>query len=301
MEELGTRNPSAVYRAALQFFLEHPLSLFIGFAKSYRDFFLPGNQSIFAFSVEGWQDWASLALWVGTIALLLRGLMRLVKNIHLNFVSLLVAGFVGVILSIPFLPPIDGGARFYASTMPFFFIIPAFGLSRLAAEIEENSTSGDSITSRSVSMTLVALTLIVPVGVYSFSHKPIYTVPSCSPQQEPFVMEVHQGSYIDLIKDGTTQCGFVPEVCLSDFEKHNTEKEIDDFYQELLLLIKNNNTNVRLIPAIDLVNEQFHYFYVPHGRIKGSSSLDLLSGCATEIETKNQSIYQVESILTNED
>jgi hypothetical protein len=304
IEELGTRNPSAVYRAALQFFLEHPLSLFIGFAKSYRDFFLPGSQSIFAYTVDGWQGWANLPLWVGTIALLLMGLMRLVKDIHLNLASLLVAGFVGVISSIPFLPPIDGGARFYASTMPFFFIIPALGLSQLVRGMEQNSTSkeylyGDLIASRTASITLAALTLIVPVGVYSFSHKPAFALPTCSPEQEPFVMEVHQGSYINLIKDATAPCGFAPEVCLSDFERNNTEKKIDDYYQELLLLTKANGTNVRLIPAIDLVNEEFHYFYVPHS-IKGSSALNVVSGCATEIKTKNQSIYQVESIRTNE-
>jgi len=306
IEELGTRNPSAVYRAALQFFLEHPLSLFIGFAKSYRDFFLPGSQSIFVFSVDSWQGWANLVLWLGTMVLLLRGLIRLVKDIHLNLASLLVAGFVGVMLSIPFLPPIDGGARFYASTMPFFFIIPAVGLSQLARGMEQNSTSkeylySDSIASRSASITLVALTLIVPVGIYSLSQKPAYALPTCLAQQEPFAMEVHQGSYIDLIKDGTTQCGFAPEVCLSDFEKNNTEKKVDDYYQKLLTLTKNNDTNVRIIPAIDLVNEEFHYFYVPHSRLKGSSSLNVVSGCATEIKTKNQSIYRVESILTNEE
>lgn len=306
IEELGTRNPSAVYRASLEFFLEHPLSLLIGIAKSYRDFFLPGRQGIFVFRLEGWLGWANLVVWVGIMALLLRGLMRLVKDIHLKLASLLVAGFVGLILSIPFLPPIDGGARFYASTMPFFFTIPALGLSPFAKEMEQNSTSrvyiyGDLIVSRATSITLVALTLIVPIGVYALSHKPAYAVPACPPQQEPFVMEVHQGSYIDLIKDGTAQCGPSPEVCLSDFEKNNTEKKVDDYYQELLLLTKSSDTNVRIIPAIDLVNEEFHYFYVPHSRIKGISSLNIASGCATEIKTKNQSIYQVESILTNEE
>jgi hypothetical protein len=232
--------------------------------------------------------------------------MQSVKDIHLDLGSLLVAGFIGVILSIPFLPPIDGGARFYASTMPFFFAVPALGLSQFAKQIEQDSTSGaylydDPIVSRSASITLVALTLIVPVGVYALSHKSADAVPACPPRQEPFIMEVHQGSYIDLIKDGTAQCGSAPEVCLSDFEKNNTEKKVDDYYQELLLLTKTNNGDVRIVPAIDLITEEFHYFYVPHSRIKGSSLLNEVTGCATEIKTKNQSIYQVESILTNEE
>jgi hypothetical protein len=73
IEELGTRNPPAIYRAALQFFLEHPLSLFIGFAQAYRDFFLPGNQSIFAFRSRWLAERGKLVLWVGTIVLLLDG------------------------------------------------------------------------------------------------------------------------------------------------------------------------------------------------------------------------------------
>ncbi|HJS20889.1 MAG TPA: hypothetical protein VJ785_19230, partial [Anaerolineales bacterium] len=36
IEELGTRDPSIVYKAAFQFFLDHPFSLVIGILKSYR-------------------------------------------------------------------------------------------------------------------------------------------------------------------------------------------------------------------------------------------------------------------------
>jgi len=306
IEELGTRDPDLVYRAALQFFLEHPLSLIIGLAKSYRDFFLLGDRSILPFGGYSWQNWPNVVLWMGILILLIRGLVHLVKDVRSNLSSLLIAGFAGIILSIPFLPPIDGGARFHASTMPFFFIIPAVGLSQLTKELEQNFTStndlhGELIASRSASIVLIALTLIVPIGVHSLSQKPAYTMPSCPSQQEPFAMAVHQGSYIDLVRDGTAPCGFVPEVCLSDFEKNNTEKAIDDYYQELLLLTKNNDTNVRIIPAIDLVNEEFHYFYISHSKIPGDLSDNLVTGCAVEIKTKNQSIYEIESVKINEE
>jgi len=54
IKELGTRNPAVVYHEAWNFFLAHPSSLFIAFAKSYRDFFQLGDLSIFPFS---WQSW----------------------------------------------------------------------------------------------------------------------------------------------------------------------------------------------------------------------------------------------------
>jgi hypothetical protein len=299
IEELGTRNPSIVYRAALEFFLEHPISLFIGFAKSYRDFFLPGGQGIFPFGY-GWQDWLDVALWLGIMILLMSGLVQMFKSARSTLSSLLMAGFIGIFLSIPFLPPIDGGARFHASTMPFFFVVPAVGLRWFIKDAQQNvipnnDLQSELVVARFLTVILLALTVIAPPVIQSLVQKPGYNLPVCPIEQEPFVVGLHSGSYIDLLKDGSTQCGIVPEVCLNDFEENNTEKTVDDFYQKIISLTK--DSNARIIPAIDLIGEKFHYFYVTHDKLPDVSSFGLISGCATEIETKNQSIYQVESML----
>lgn len=145
-------------------------------------------------------------------------------------------------------------------------------------------------------MILIALTLVVPIGIYSLSQKSTYAMPSCAIGQTPFALEIQQGSYIDLIK-GTAKCGLVPKVCLSDFEKNNTEKGIDDYYQELLLLTKGHDTDVRIIPGVDLINQEFHYFFISHNKISDNPLPSLVTGCVVEIKTENQSIYQVESIF----
>ena len=305
IEELGTREPAIVYRAAWQFFFAHPTSLLIGFAKSYRDFFLPGNGSIFVFEFDSWRDWANLIMWAVVISLLLWGLIRLLKDIHSNSASLLLAGFVGVILSIPFLPPIDGGPRFYASTMAFFFVVPAIGFGQLTSRIEPKSISKndwdwEGIASQVLSMMLILVTLIAPIGLHSLGRKPAYPVPSCPSQQAPFAVQIHPGSYVDLLKDRTTPSVLTPEVSLKDFEKNNTEKEIDDYYQILLLLTKKDDTNVRIIPAVDFVGDEFHYFYVSQSSIPDDSTISLIAGCAIEIRTKNQSIYEIKSIAIKE-
>jgi hypothetical protein len=300
IEELGTRSPSAVYHAALQFFLEHPVSLFIGFAKAYRDFFLPGDPGIFPFGQFRWQNWPNLALWAGMLLLLLCGLLKLLKTMHLHRSALLAASFLGIFLSIPFLPPVDGGARFYASTMPFFFILPAFGLSRLGKRFEPPAASTKDwhlgpLSSRSLAIVLLTLTLLAPVVTYLLGQQPAYPVPACPSELRPFVIQVYRNSYIDLVKDGASRCGFVPEVCLHDFEANNVEKSVDDYYQHLLLVVQRAEETVRIVPAIDWVQEKFHYFYFPKDKIQQASS-DILSGCATEVDTKNQSIYQVEQL-----
>jgi hypothetical protein len=140
---------------------------------------------------------------------------------------------------------------------------------------------------------------VAPIGIQALRQKPFRNVPACPSGQKPFVIETHQGSYIELIKEGKGPCGFVPEVCLGDFEANNTEKSNDDFYQHLLLLTENSEGNVRIIPAIDLVQEKFHYFYDSRDILASVSPFGLIAGCATPLETKSQSIYQVESVLPN--
>jgi hypothetical protein len=292
-----------VYHAAWQYFLEHPVSLFIGFAKSYRDFFLPGERSIFPFGSYAWQNGLSVVLWVGILILLVWGFICLIKDMRSTQSALLLAGFVGVLLSIPFLPPIDGGARFHASTMSFFWLLPAFGLSQLIKRWEPNLTPGHSssrvaLTYRSASILLLVLTLIIPVGVYALPGKTAHTVPACPSGQKPFAIQIYPGSYIDLVKPGSFPCGSAPEVCLDDFEQNNIEISIDDFYQYLLRFMDSAPGNLRVVPALDMVEGRFHYFLFPVDDERDSSSFGLTLGCATQVETKNQSIYQVETIAT---
>jgi len=302
IRELGTRNPAAVYRAALEFFLDHPFSLFIGFAKAYRDFFLFNDRSIFPFAGPGWQYWANLCLWLGALTLLVLGLIQLWRSLRSNLSSLLIAGFIGIFLSIPFLPPIDGGSRFYVSTMPFFYVLPAIGISRFSKETRQLIPSdrelrGDLAAARFFSISIVALTVIAPLVIFSLGQKPIYTLPVCPARQEPFVLETHDGSYVDLVKKGSSTCGMIPEVCLHDFESNNVERQVDDYYQAILALIEGSPGNARIISAIDQVKSQPHYFFISHDKMPGDLSSGLITGCAVEINTQNQSIYEVKSIL----
>ena len=299
--ELGTRNPDAVYRAAWNFFLKHPVSILIGFAKAYRDFFWLGDGSIFPFSGRGWQSNLNLVLWLGTLLLLVRGLFQLLKDMRARYAALLLAGFVGVFLSIPFLPPIDGGSRFHAGTICFFFAPLAIGITSFTRNTQEKNSSennwqSDLILSRSVSASLLAFVFIVPIFIYALSRKPVYSNLSCPAGQQSFSIKLQPDAYLDLVKDTSTQCGFAPEVCLNDFEKNNTELKTDDFYQYLISHAKRENTNVRLIPAFDLIQDDYYYFYLPLGIISNQNSSSLIEGCGVEIRTKNQNIFQVKSI-----
>ena len=291
--ELGTRDPSVVYQNAFQYFLAHPGDLVLAIAKSYRDFFLPGFESIYAFGRSEWQDWI---LWGVLVLLMILGLYRLVRNIRVNLAFLLLASFAGIFLSIPFLPPRDGGARFYASTIPFFFVIPAMAIVKgLDGQDESKDHSAEVSVLRYSNITMMFLTVLAPLVIFRISPYPSYDPPVCPSRQRSFVIAPKPNSYIDLVPDSVASCGLVPGICLSDFEKYNTELSTDDFYQRLIPIVQESGESVRVIPAINLLGGKFFYFLTADIELLDNSTNRIVSGCATFIPTKNQRIYRIES------
>lgn len=302
IEDLGTTNSTIVYRAAFQYFAKHPFSFVIGAAKSYRDFFLPDLNSGLVFKATHPEDWPNLLLWTPTVILLVWGFVKVVKNIKLNHAGLIGAGFTGILFSIPFLPPIDGGGRFYAATIPFLFILPAAAIGRSQDEPEQKTeivslqASGFSLP-RYGTILLLILMGIVPVLIYSV-HSPLRPVaPACPGKQNSFAIRVNPGSYVDLISEKSKSCGLIPDICLSEFKKNGTENNVDDFFQELLILAKPSQALTRIIPTVNLVDSDFHYFVITDPGVSFAPTGQVISGCASEIRTKNQSIFQIESLL----
>ena len=302
IQDLGTTNTTIVYRAAFQFFMKHPFSLLLGAAKSYRDFFLPGGFTVFAYSFMDPGDWPNLLLWVPTIFLMGWGLVVVFKNIRSSHAGLMAAGFIGIFFSIPFLPPIDGGGRFYASTMPFLFIIPAAAVGRFQDESQLNYSETDKPRSGGAfiplygSILLLLFMLIVPISVYALHTRPRLNPPVCPYKQNSFVIRANPDSYMNIISQGSGSCGSTPDICLSDFKNKAAENITDDFYQELLTLTQPSQAVTRIIPTVNLLDANFHYFVAADPGLLLVPAGQVVSGCAVEIRTKNQSINQIESL-----
>lgn len=292
IDELGTRNPSRVYQAAWDVFLADPSGFARGVSKAYADFFLPGEDSVFMFS---W-DTPGLILWFVTILLLLHGLYMSVLKLRSNTSVLLLAGFVGIFLSIPFLPPVDGGSRFYAATMPFFFAFLALGGARFHPEERPATAKMESFFLRFVSVSLLALTVLLPPVTLRARSLPEFKAPACAAEQRPFVIQIRPGAYIDLVRAEPYACGLAPEICLADFRRHNTEMGMDDFYQELDALATYSPAGIRVIPTLNLLDGYFQYFVTTEAQVLAGSSGQVIAGCASRLQTENQRIFLIESL-----
>ncbi len=288
-EELGVRNPAVILRAAERFFLAHPLSFFVGAAKAYRDFFLPEIGALSFGSTTG-----DLLVWVPATGLLLFALYRAARRIALPDFSLLLAGFIGILLSIPFLPPIDGGIRIYASTMPFFFALPAIAAAGLLPHRQDEKGSAVPNAAGTLGIVLAGLTVVVPVIVLFLNPKPAFAAPACTADQVPYAAVFSRGSYIDLKDGGTADCGRLPQLCVRDFKANQGSTDPSDEATYDALMSGAAQSIIRVFPANDLVNGRPHIFVGPAASLNVRNN-SVLTGCASETLIKGRpSIYTIQ-------
>jgi hypothetical protein len=292
-EELGVRNPAVILRAAEHFFLAHPLSFFVGAAKAYRDFFSP-ESGVLGFG-PGRGD---ILVWIAGSALLVFGIYDAARKIRTPQSSLWIAAIIGVLLSVPFLPPIDGGVRIYASTMPFVYILPAVAAASLRPKNFADAVPSSLVRPASMlSIGLAAMILIAPVLIRYAVTRPAVEAPICPADQAPFAAMLSTGSYVDLVPGGAAACGRLPDVCLRDFQKYGKSNDPSDAqaYEELIGLA--GSSAVRIFPANDMVSGQPHLFIGSTDLLKVWGSA-LVSGCAVETQIKGRpSIYTIQTVV----
>lgn len=291
-EDLGVRNPGVILQAAERFFLAHPLGFVIGAVKAYRDFFSP-RWGAFNFGPGG----VDIVLAVAGSLLLLPGVYYLARKATAPESALLLAGFIGVLLSIPFLPPIDGGIRIYASTMPFIYVLPAAGVSKLARSTQDDEP-GMSVVRPAwlLSILLGALTVIVPVLVLHLGINMSGMKGSCGSDEVGYGVVASAGSFIDLVPPGGDSCGSLPEVCLADFEHYSKGNDPSDAQVFAELGSRATTSVIRVFAANDLVSGRPHLFVSePLGSVMPNNAI--ITGCATETLIKGRpSIYDIKFI-----
>ena len=198
-----------IYRMAIQLILEQPNLLLKGVIHNYSMFFSDSNYGLFSYMRgEGSLSstisfWALLFLSVLGIGWPYRG-----KNVYRGFVA---ASTIGLLLSVPFLPPTDAfRLRAYAASIPILAILPAIGLQRaliwLRAETKQQNSS-DFIYQKSLAWYSVVITAMVILGPYLAKNTAII------PKIEPAMCESELTSVI-LRYDPGSMVHFVPQNAL---------------------------------------------------------------------------------------
>ena len=220
-----------IYRLAFEEIRKNPFGVVKGSIKAWRDFFLPSAISVFSFLDVGNK---SINLIIQIIASLLSlwGIWISWHERQNPVHGFILASTLGIIISIPFLPPIDAGIRPYAATMAVIFLPILVAVSRLSGGSVSESPPADTRTAMiaaSYGLCLIAAAVFGGFFLKVTARSPIVQAGRCPPGFVSAHIEVNQGSYVLLVESNSMSNSRVPVILLKDVLKSFDEFPYGDF------------------------------------------------------------------------
>ena len=298
-EALGTDDSAVVLQAALTRIREYPLGLLIGMAKSFRDFFANNSLGMFEL-LSGERTPGRCVFWGAMVALLVWSLYKAIRNFKQSRSLLLLGCFIGLLFSIPFLPPIDGGNRFYSGSVPLLFALMAAGLP--AVDLKKSGQGNADLSrqiagiSRWLSLVFALGLVIMPLLIQNLGSSSVNNDITCRGELMPVTLDYANGAYVDLLHDEDNNCGASPELCLSRFADNGTQKSNDEFFNKLVELGGDSTQGLRVWAGIEWQSGQYYFMVLPLELADETIPGQSFNGCAQLIQTQFQRILKIDSI-----
>lgn len=288
----GVTDAGEIMRLVWERFKAYPLSLAIGTVKSYYDFFRPWVKGDFSFFAHTGRSSYRVIWWFIMNALLVAGVYTSIKKYREPLNSFFLACLFGVLISLPFVPPIDSvyGEK-YTATIPLFAVSAPLGLAYLLRKIkgyqkvdtgglEESSFLPAGITSALITL----LVFVAPLGVLLFA-KPSDLVPvTCPAGQIPFAVRLDEGTYFILDPDYAVNCAGLPNLCLQRYTENSLPRGIVEIHDFSLDLLERTGKPTLFTETNDVLTYKTFYLGVETDLLPSLKKTgDIYQGCMTSI------------------
>ena len=124
------------------------------------------------------------------------GIIKWLKNRKDPYTSLALFTALGVLASVPFVPPTDAyRVRLYAATIPFFCLLPAMGVSYLCDQLRVRfafKTTQDiqaEFPTSAFSIALVTILIAAPLIIKATAKSPIIAANTCPSGMDNIVVQ----------------------------------------------------------------------------------------------------------------
>lgn len=240
-----------IYELAFEALRANPLNLVMAVLRAWKEFIFDGF--IFSF-FTGIKVSFTLQL------LSLIGLVNLYRQRLSPITPLMLAVTIGILLSVPFVPPWDAGIRPYAVTVPIFSLFPAFGLALITQKIKwdhlvkfpEQNPQPKLLMIFGCSLALLCVG--GPIVTKILSHQPQLRDFSCPVDTEVVYFRKSAGSSLNLVPDSAIKSSYVPNIRISDFR--NEQKQVaqrrDRVPSEVAKELLNLKSNTTLTSKVNL-------------------------------------------------
>ena len=292
-----------VYRAALEQLQENPKSLVEGARYQWAQLFSDSWYAAFSFLAS--DDYPIITRMV-SISLYLLCLVALVGWIlqrRDGALSLTLAVWVGILLSIPFVPPsFHNRVRLLAATIPAFGLLPMLGMVMLLRWLKlrwllaVHNHPLPIWVAPALGLGLAAFMVAGPLGVQAFTRPVILPEIPCGVDYQPVVVRLAPNSQVHIAREDENFQDWLPRyhVVAYIFNLHNMP-----YYNLIDELEAYAIPPLTVINGLDLMTgRQFyllaHYYYLSGGR----SQPELMAACGTWSENPNIDGYSIYYLKT---
>jgi len=253
-----------MYPLAFEALRQNPFGLVIGIFKAWQDYFNPEAFGAFSFvrfyhgrypvtthRIHQVLYWLSYLSFLGCC-------YRWRKSTN----SLMIALTLGIVLSVPFVPPSDADImRAYAATIPISAALPAlvftpfFRAVKLNLLLKTPSLDLEFKVPCFFGLALVFLCFIAPIATQIVSKPSQFIEVSCPNHVEPLYMKFRSGSVVQLVDDRALQRTHLPDIRLSDFR--NGLAVFGNIYSELTEELQQLGHSTTIMSGSDLKTSRF--------------------------------------------
>lgn len=270
----------AIYKLAFELIRTQPELIVKGALFYWRMFFSNTWYNAYAF-VAGDNYWVNLAARWGMYLLNGLGIYKWFMDRKNPYTSLALLTALGVLASVPFVPPTDAyRVRLYAATIPFFVLLPGMGLAYLIDKIPaqffkpqpESSQNQSPVAIFSIALILVMIAAPILIKINGIIPPAPQT--SCPDGLEGFFTRFDEGTAINLHRENRAFIDWMPDFHISVFRR-NIHSLPDSYLISAMGSIDPENT---LYYALNLQTNREAIVILPTSQLPKSGSLIHLCG-----------------------
>jgi len=214
-----------IYRMAFDLIKSNPILLIKGALFNWSMLFSNTWYSAYSF-VGGENQFVQKIVQWGLFILSALGFWRWFRKLDDSFSGLVGSAAIGVLLSVPFLPPTDAyRMRPYAASMIVFGLLPAMGLLfgmetlklRLPKPADENN--GKSMAAP-LSILLILVMIIAPVAIKNLANMPKFEKVSCDSDLSLVSLRFDPGTSVSIIRQNEPGLDWMPVFHVARFKRN---------------------------------------------------------------------------------
>lgn len=278
------------YRLAVEKIKTNPGEPFLSLKNAYSDFFSLKNRSAFGFVSGGdltafdqpdpGQRLGYTITRAGLWVLCLSGLIWLWRQRTRPECGLLLWGLVGILFSVPFLPPRDAAImRVYAAAMPYVVLLPTVGLRWILPKRDEKDGNQQALyntaaVASTFAVFLISLTVLGSLSLRLFRHPVPVMDHTCPPGAIEAALRVKGGSYLHVRTDDQALSTHIPVILHSKFIQNLRQFPNAEKVGELTAL----SPPFLLLNAVNLKNGQMLWAVAPTGVLNNLNQTLLVCG-----------------------